>query len=261
MFNIPSLTAPATCEAPVSAPPPAPACDAPAEVRTLRSDKGVVVETALSDREAFEVLRPFLARDEFIGSLCSAFIKYGGWTHNRAVWAHKKALEILENELNGAEPLARPAPSAPATLGGDLSPIVALFAKAKEAQLKWPRITFANGVELALTTKGRNEGKIAVTNGRKGYSRAFYGYILPDGRADMRGTVPAGVVEFLCRLAADPAGVSGEEGKKSGRCCYCRTALTDDTSGCSVQWGYGPVCAKKWGLPHGRKAAAQAGIL
>lgn len=31
------------------------------------------------------------------------------------------------------------------------------------------------------------------------------------------------------------------------RCSFCGLALTDEGS---VEVGYGPVCAKRWGLPH-----------
>lgn len=40
------------------------------------------------------------------------------------------------------------------------------------------------------------------------------------------------------------------QGKESGSCCFCSRELTD---GRSVEKGYGPVCAGRYGLPWGKK--------
>lgn len=52
--------------------------------------------------------------------------------------------------------------------------------------------------------------------------------------------------QFVIEGAAYLANV----GKETGQCCFCGLELTDPES---VQRGYGPVCAKKHGLPHGNR--------
>lgn len=36
------------------------------------------------------------------------------------------------------------------------------------------------------------------------------------------------------------------QGRKTGRCCFCKQELTNETS---VSLGYGPICAQHYGLP------------
>ena len=48
-------------------------------------------------------------------------------------------------------------------------------------------------------------------------------------------------------VAADPAAAAKAYGALMGRCSFCDTAITDEGS---VEVGYGPVCAKRFGLPH-----------
>lgn len=55
------------------------------------------------------------------------------------------------------------------------------------------------------------------------------------------------VLEALNTIAADPAAAAKAYGALMGRCSYCDKALTDEGS---VEVGYGPVCAAKYGLPH-----------
>jgi hypothetical protein len=53
------------------------------------------------------------------------------------------------------------------------------------------------------------------------------------------------VVELLRKLAADPHRVAAEYGNRFSECCFCGLPLKDDRS---VAAGYGPVCAKNYGL-------------
>ena len=44
-------------------------------------------------------------------------------------------------------------------------------------------------------------------------------------------------------------------GHRTGYCCFCGQLLTDEER--SVAFGYGPVCAKHWGLPWGKIATVE----
>jgi hypothetical protein len=53
---------------------------------------------------------------------------------------------------------------------------------------------------------------------------------------------------LLDALAADPERVAAAYGKHTGQCCFCGSALSD---GRSVAVGYGPICAKHYGMAWG----------
>lgn len=54
--------------------------------------------------------------------------------------------------------------------------------------------------------------------------------------------------QFLETFAKAPAQVAADYGHRTGRCCFCQRDLSDKRS---VDVGYGPICAEKWGLPWG----------
>ena len=47
-------------------------------------------------------------------------------------------------------------------------------------------------------------------------------------------------------LLSNPISESALQGKKYGLCCFCNQELNNEGS---IFHGYGPICAKKWGLP------------
>lgn len=141
---------------------------------------------------------------------------------------------------------------------GDLSGILALFDKAKE-KLKNPAIvldtTDANGndttVRLSVAgPQAKFPGSINVTSEGSFQNRDWYGRVKLDGALDARPNAPAGLTATLTAFAADPAGVAAAHGRKTGNCCFCNKALNDARS---TEVGYGPVCAKNFGLAWGGK--------
>ena len=47
-------------------------------------------------------------------------------------------------------------------------------------------------------------------------------------------------------VLSSPISESALRGKEYGRCCFCNRELDNEGS---IQHGYGPICAEKWGLP------------
>lgn len=47
-------------------------------------------------------------------------------------------------------------------------------------------------------------------------------------------------------ILSNPISESALQGKEYGRCCFCNRELDNEGS---IQHGYGPICAEKWGLP------------
>lgn len=141
---------------------------------------------------------------------------------------------------------------------GDMAGVIALFDKAKK-HLKYPAIVLRASSEITLrfnvaSAQARVPGSVNVVNYG---SRAWYGRVQTNGRFEPStgNPAPAEVVEAIKRFACDPAGVAAEHGRLTGNCCFCNIPLTDERS---TAVGYGPVCAKNWGLPWGAKAVKAA---
>jgi uncharacterized protein DUF6011 len=135
----------------------------------------------------------------------------------------------------------------PAVAALNLKPIADFLAAAQARGLKHPRARFLapGGGELRLSlagAKSRAPGSLQV--------------IVADqwrGRVHADGTVagPLGsdraLADALLRIAENPAEAAMAYGALMGRCSFCDLPLTDAGS---VAVGYGPICARKWGLPH-----------
>lgn len=139
--------------------------------------------------------------------------------------------------------------------------LYSLFQFAVSQNLKYPkiRLQFENDtivVKLA-GSKSRYEGQLMVTNDA--------GFGAPDnkyfGRVDVNGAIvagrdlTAGVEALLEEFAANPVEVAQRYGKLTGNCMFCDKKLDDPTS---AAVGYGPVCARKWNLPHSAAKQSKA---
>lgn len=89
---------------------------------------------------------------------------------------------------------------------------------------------------------------VKIVNGRNG----IYGKIREVGEAGwvFAPRILSGGIVPVTAAAADAARITDPDGAEA--CCFCATALTDDTPGGSMVRGYGPVCAARYGLPHGK---------
>lgn len=145
---------------------------------------------------------------------------------------------------------------------GEFGGVIALFTKAKQ-YLKFPKIALqlANGhkVQLALAGNGsKAPGTVTVTDGAPYGQSKWYGRVTKDGLWEPTKTADAiknDLTSILAQLAHDPAGTAAAYGKLSGACCFCMSKLTDPKS---TAVGYGPQCAKQWGLPWGEAAKKAA---
>jgi hypothetical protein len=141
-----------------------------------------------------------------------------------------------------AAPVVRPTVS--------LSGLVAFLKAARERGLKFPKTRFAapgNG-ELLLSLAGddsKNPGAVYVKlNGE------YAGKVTREGAAyGVDALLPT-----LQAIEADPAAAGAAYGALTGRCSFCGLGLTDEGS---IEVGYGPVCARRYGLPHAPKGSAK----
>lgn len=145
---------------------------------------------------------------------------------------------------------AQPAP-ADANVGKSADGIRALFAK---VALKRPTLRVQAGDARLTISKAaphsRNAGCLYVKSGD-----AYVGKIDPQGAfiasREISDEQRAAAIEALASFAADPVKAATLYGQMTGQCCMCGLALTDARS---VTVGYGPICAKNWGLPWGHAA-------
>lgn len=209
---------------------------------TRRNGKPDVTFTSgLTDFEALEGLKEL--NGNFAESLRDSLSRWGSLFDNQLQWVHKLVVDA-----------ASPAAQAIEVLNFDR--ISSLFDSAVDSGLKYPKIRFSlDGCEILLQRAGQRAkfpGSLNVTDGGPFGDNTWYGRIV-DGKFQPSRSSTDQVVEFLERFSANPEDVAAEYGKNSGCCCFCNRQLTDDVS---VELGYGPVCAKRYGLTREVAAAA-----
>lgn len=135
--------------------------------------------------------------------------------------------------------------------------VVELLDKARAAGLKYPKLwlQFADKTDLRVTVAGeasRTPGFLMLTDGRRYPENFYFGRISPAGQLEIGRDGFARKAELLTlleSLAANPAGVAAQYGHVTGNCCFCGLQLKDDRS---ITVGYGPVCAKRFGIAWGK---------
>lgn len=212
-------------------------------------------------------------KDQFFAKNLLKAYHAGKATHKQRYWIGIMANRAHDIALD--KPVTNPLESKVSL--GDFANVYELFQKAKEA-LQFPKIKlklpeYQDGeqvgdgeykksskgggtLQLAVAgPKSKYHGDIMVTNGGTWGDNKWYGVILKTGHfstSKTYGTEPEYVkqdmVGLLTQLAKEPAKVAALYGKQTGHCCFCQKTLSDPQS---LHVGYGPVCADKWGLPHG----------
>jgi hypothetical protein len=141
---------------------------------------------------------------------------------------------------------------------GSFAKVYALFATARQ-HLKFPkiRLQLPNGLPVTLAISGdksAHPNTINVTDGGPYGSNKWYGRVAADGAWTAGRSFPelSAVAELLKELGEAPAETASKYGRLTGYCCFCNTPLTDEKS---TAVGYGPVCAKHYGLSAEYKAA------
>lgn len=182
------------------------------------------------------------SKQDFARSLCSQFRQ-----KRRLSQLQQLHVDKLIEEANNPPP---PPPPPERIELGNFTPLMELFARAKANKIAVPRIkTFTeNGraMELAAANPGgKNPGCIYVT-----LEGDYYGKVNPSGEIELRrGTVVCEEVHARAKyIGENPTEAGRVHGHKYDDCMFCGRGLkTTD----SVYFGYGPICADKWGLEWG----------
>ena len=143
----------------------------------------------------------------------------------------------------------------------DLTGVIEFIAAARERGLKFPKLRVLDSdgeAELVLGLTGeRSKVPGSVTVKRDG---EYVGLVRPNG--DVIGAWDApelftdALIAHLAKVGANPAELAKAYAEFSGACSFCGTTITDAGS---IEVGYGPGCAKHWGLPH-KYAGVRASI-
>jgi hypothetical protein len=196
--------------------------------------KGQTFESPYTGSEAIEIVAKL--GNSFGNSLVNQYNRRGKLSEKQWPWVHKLAVDA-----NTEKPAAREG------IAG-FSNIIAFFAVACENGMKRPKIEFPRAKLSLAGPRSRVAGSIHVAQGA--YPGTYFGYIDATGTFFPGRGYDEDILNFLRTLEKDPVGIAIEHGKESGSCVFCSKELTTTES---VSAGYGPVCAKKWSLPWGKK--------
>jgi len=131
----------------------------------------------------------------------------------------------------------------------DLKPVADFLQAARDRGLKFPKARF-------LAPDGQTEMRLSLAGSQSSFpgsvqvklGDAYLGGVKPTGEVFGR-FLPSreDILKELLFISTDPAAAAKKYGAVMCRCSFCGLQLTDEGS---VEVGYGPICAKKWGLPH-----------
>ncbi len=189
------------------------------------------------------------SRRGFGKSLCDQHAKKGSLSDKQWGWVVRLA-GMITGRVSPVQPV-----DVKVVKVGDFQKVYALLAKAALGKLKYPKLTFEVGGEaMVLYPAGPKSSAPGVLNLVRRDPNRWYGRLSVDGTwtsyGRMSETLRRPTWDFINRLGKNPVEVLAECGRLAGRCCYCTRPLCDEKS---TSAGYGPVCAKRWGLPWGKK--------
>lgn len=178
----------------------------------------------------------------FAESMIGNAARYGGRFTERQAAAAARLIERVTNPRQVEEV-------------GTLDGLKALFATASRS-LKSPKLLAATAEGEILRLKpakdtSKNPGAIYVMSRSGG---TYLGKVTPAGEfvASWDAGATTSIAAALREMAERPAEAAARYGKLIGSCCFCGLELSDERS---TEVGYGPTCAKNWGLPWGSYSA------
>jgi len=190
---------------------------------------------------------------KFASDLIVSFKKYGSLTPKQEPWIERLIARAVA-------PVAAPQAQAAVSVGS-FGNVVALFNKAKESGLKFPKVRLTvGGTKVVLSLNGKNSkapGYVSISGEGTYPNRAYYGRVSPDGAFQPFKSGLTGLVELLTEFSANPARVAKDHGKLTGNCCFCNKVLGLGKEKRSVLVGFGPDCAENYGLKAEWLAAAE----
>lgn len=206
-------------------------------------------EEASAEREAnmderIVALKEVKHPTSFAQSLINQYDRKGNLSEKQWVWVEKIVAEEAErNAVREAARLEREEREAKMavihTFNG-YEPVEEMMTLAADT-LKNPKWTVKTHKGNRVTLHyDRKEEAVQVGSG------GFYG-VIKDGVFTTNGLVMerGDVIPMMEQFKADPSGFASYQGFLTGACCFCARHLSDERS---TSHGYGPICAKRYGL-------------
>lgn len=197
------------------------------------------------DVDTLRLQLPSLAGGDlsFASSLIGNYDKYGNLSDKQLYWVKKMSERAMGFDKK-PEPVTEQV--------GSFKGVMALFLKAKE-HLKYPAINLQvndQPIRLYLSGSGsKYPNQVQVTDGGGFHSGTWFGRVDADGvwtqSLKIVDEMNKPVRRLLKEFGEKPAEVAKKYGMLTGRCCFCNSKLTDEKSTAA---GFGPVCAKHYGL-------------
>jgi len=120
-----------------------------------------------------------------------------------------------------------------------------------QGKVKFPKITFGKGDDVVRFQRAGDRakvpGSINVTDGKPFGENQWFGRIERDGTFKPSRKCTPEVHKLVQDFAADPGGEATKSAKATGNCVFCFKELEVERSRVA---GYGPTCAKNYGLPY-----------
>jgi hypothetical protein len=168
-----------------------------------------------------------------------------GLSEKQAYWVNK-----LVEQVKAPAPVAR-------TVSNVVN-IIGMFAHAKESGKKLPVIRLGDFKLSLASDASKNAGCVYV----KDAVGMYIGKITPTGELiclrELGDSLKDSAAAAVTTFAADPLAAAKAYGQSFHSCCFCGIKLTDKKAGGSIEMGYGPICAEKFGLAHSVKANFRA---
>lgn len=216
----------------------------------------------MTDKQAAEYLRDNLGRvrpssRNFAESILRAAYSPNGASDRQWEFIHKLAAELV----GVVTPVADEVCSVPRVYNLLTN---ALNAGIQKATIRLSLPDNMGRVIIRISAKSRrvfvNDRDREYTNPKTGDVRKVtYGEIAPSAVFEpSRYAKPEFVKAVRVALTAfeeNPAKAASLEGHATGNCCFCGRHLDNAAS---VKAGYGPICAERYGLPHGDGSESNA---
>lgn len=178
---------------------------------------------------------------DFAGDLLSNFRRWGNLSDKQMHWV---------DTLTQRATAPKAEPQAAVTV--DVQRIQELFDQASQKLRRIKvRLQCSEGCPVVFTRAGQQSkyaGQILLTDGRPFGENKFYGRIDVDGKFYPTRHASTSIVSLVTEFAAEPEAVAGKYGRLTGGCCFCALPLKDQRS---LDVGYGPICADRFGLRWG----------
>lgn len=166
-------------------------------------------------------------------------IKTKGWWTDGQLTAIRKCMARDEERKKAREAQAQ---AAPQLTGTGFERMLAAFASAKAAGLKYPKLHVGDFTFALAGDRSKYAGKALFV---KHAEDDYCGRIDLDGRWFQAGAAGRKHADRIAEICRDPLGAAILHGKQTGRCSCCGRELENEES---VRLGIGPICREKWGL-------------